>query len=68
MKLHLPKRWFNRLLCYAGCFGLVFQVTAAIHAWWYNIPLDYFWWMLLAPLLCLLSGLSPALQIQKEHH
>lgn len=64
--MRLPKRWFNRLLCYAGIFGLVFQFTAALHAWWHQIPLQNFWFLLVAPLLCLASGLFPALQLQKE--
>jgi len=64
--VRLPKRWFNRILCYIGIFGLVFQSTAAVHAWWHQIPLQGFWLLLIAPLLCLASGLVPALQLQKE--
>ncbi|WP_445426378.1 hypothetical protein [Alishewanella sp. HL-SH06] len=66
MKLRFPKRWLNRTFCYVGIFGLVFQGTAAIHAWWNQIPIDYFWPLLLAPVLCLASGLMPLLQLQKE--
>lgn len=61
-----PKRWLNRLLCYCGIFGLLFQLTAAIHAYWHAIPLYNFWFLLLAPILCLVSGLIPDLQPQKE--
>lgn len=64
--LKLPKRWGNRALCYAGIFGLIFQLTAAVHAWWHSIPLPYFWLMLIAPALCLLSGIWPPLQPQRE--
>lgn len=66
MTVRFPKRWLNRALCYIGIFGLVFQLTAALHAWWHQIPLQHFWMLLLAPLLCLASGLVPALQPQKE--
>ncbi|CAM5192289.1 hypothetical protein [Alishewanella longhuensis] len=64
--MKFPKRWLNRLLCYCGIFGLLFQFTAAIHAYWHDIPLYNFWFLLLAPILCLASGLIPALQPQKE--
>lgn len=65
--MKFPKRWFNRLLCYSGIFGLVFQTTAALHAWWHQVPLHQLWlFLLIAPILCLVSGIHPALQLQKE--
>lgn len=64
--MQLPKRWLNRALCYVGLFGLVFQITAVVHAFWYQLPFSHFWFLLIAPLLCIASGLIPALQPQKE--
>lgn len=61
-----PKRWVNKILFYVGVFGLLFQLTAAIHAWLYTISLPYFWVMLIAPGLCLLSGVWRPLQPQSE--
>lgn len=68
MRPKFPTRWFNRFLCYAGLFGLLFQGMAALHAWFHGIELQSFWFLLVAPLLCLASGLIPALQLQKEPH
>lgn len=66
MMLKFPQRWLNRLLCYVGLFGVLFQLTAALHAWWHQIPLPHFWLLLIAPLLCLVSGLWSPLQPQQE--
>lgn len=63
----LPKRPLNRILVYAGLFGILFQLTAACYAWWHNIDLQAGWFFtLLAPLLCIASGTVAALQLQKE--
>ena len=63
----MPKRIINRLLVYVGLFGIVFQITAALYALWHGMQLQSFWFfMLLAPLLCVVSGLVPALQPQRE--
>ncbi|KKO44169.1 hypothetical protein WG68_17075 [Arsukibacterium ikkense] len=63
----MPKRWFNRVLVYVGVFGIVFQLTAALYALWQGVYLQQFWFItLLAPLLCVFSGMVPALQLQRE--
>jgi len=63
----LPKRPINRVLVYVGLFGILFQLTAACYAWWYDIGLQPSWFLtLLAPLLCIVSGTVSALQLQKE--
>ncbi|SNY55578.1 hypothetical protein SAMN06297280_2908 [Arsukibacterium tuosuense] len=63
----MPKRLINRALVYVGLFGIVFQLTAALYALWHGVQLQSFWFfMLLAPLLCVASGLLPALQPQRE--
>ncbi|MDX1538114.1 hypothetical protein [Arsukibacterium sp.] len=63
----MPKRLLNRVLVYIGLFGIVFQLTAALYALWHGVPLQSFWFfMLLAPLLCVASGMLPALQLQRE--
>ncbi|MBV2128054.1 hypothetical protein [Arsukibacterium indicum] len=65
--LAMPKRLLNRVLVYVGLFGIVFQLTAALYALWHGMPLQSFWlFMLLAPLLCVASGILPALQLQRE--
>lgn len=65
--LRLPNKWFNRCLFYAGLFGLVFQLSAAGYMLWHGLALYSAWWFsLLAPLLCIGSGVIPALQLQKE--
>ncbi len=63
----MPKRWFNRVLVYIGVFGIVFQLTAALYALWHGVHLQPLWFItLLAPLLCVISGMLPALQLQRE--
>ncbi|MDP2713940.1 hypothetical protein [Rheinheimera sp.] len=63
----LPKRWLNKSLVYAGLFGLVFQLCAVTFSWWHGIALYEGWWlMLLAPCLCIASGMLPSLQLQQE--
>ena len=63
----LPKRWFNKGLVYAGLFGVVFQLCALVFAWWHGFDLHSGWWlMLLAPVLCIASGMLPSLQLQQE--
>lgn len=62
----MPTRMFNRALVYIGIFGLVFQLTAMLYVWWHQLSVQGFWLVLLAPLLCIASGLIPALQLQQE--
>ncbi|WP_019674781.1 hypothetical protein [Arsukibacterium perlucidum] len=63
----MPKRFINRMLVYVGLFGIVFQLTAALYALWHGVQLQSFWFVtLLAPLLCVASGMLPALQLQRE--
>lgn len=62
----MPKRWLNRLIFYVGSFGLLFQLLAAVHAWWHELSLPFFWLFLLAPLVCILSGVYVPLQLQPE--
>jgi hypothetical protein len=67
MKLRMPKRLINCGLVYAGLFGIMFQLVAFIYAWWHGISLQASWLLtLVAPLLCIISGITPALQLQKE--
>lgn len=67
MKIALPKRWINRTLVILGLFGVMFQLTAAVYAWWHGITLQAGWLLTLAaPLLCVASGAIPTLQLQKE--
>lgn len=65
-RLKMPTRLLNRSLVYIGLFGVVFQLTAMLYAWWHQLSLQSFWLVLLAPLLCIASGLIPALQLQQE--
>lgn len=62
----MPTRLLNRCLVYIGLFGIVFQLTAMLYAWWHGLSIQAFWLVLLAPLLCIVSGLVPALQLQQE--
>lgn len=65
--ISMPRRFINRALVYVGVFGIVFQLTAALYALWHGVQLQRFWfYLLLAPLLCVASGLLPALQLQRE--
>ncbi len=67
MIFRAPKRWINRGLLYAGIFGVVFQLCAAVFMLWHGLAFYAGWWFtLLAPVLCIGSGLVPALQLQKE--
>ncbi|CAM3857285.1 hypothetical protein [Rheinheimera salexigens] len=67
MKFKMPKRIINIGLVYAGLFGILFQLVAFVFAWWHGISLQPSWILTLAaPLLCILSGIIPALQLQKE--
>ncbi|MGI5308822.1 hypothetical protein [Rheinheimera sp. WS51] len=67
MKFKMPKRFINRLLVFAGLFGIVFQLVAFVFAWYKGMNLQASWILTLAgPLLCILSGITPALQLQKE--
>lgn len=55
------------MLVYVGLFGIVFQLTAALYALWHGVQLQSFWFVtLLAPLLCVASGMLPSLQLQRE--
>ena len=63
----MPKRIINRGLVYVGLFGIMFQLCALAFAWWHGIALQAGWFLtLIAPLLCIVSGVVPALQLQKE--
>ena len=66
-KLKTPTRWLNASLFYLGCFGVVFHITALIYGWWMGLGLlTEFWWTWPAPLLCILWGILPTLQLQAE--
>ncbi|MDX3772786.1 hypothetical protein QE250_01515 [Chromatiaceae bacterium AAb-1] len=63
----MPKRFLNKLLFLTGGVGLLFQTLACIYALLHGISLDWHWWFSwLAPLICLLWGIVPRLQLQKE--
>lgn len=67
MKWSWPKRLLNRMLVFLGLFGIVFQLTAAVYAWWHGISLQLGWVVtVLAPLLCIASGGMPLIQLQRE--
>lgn len=67
VSFQFPKRWLNRAMVYAGIFGLVFQLCAAIFMLWHGMGLYSGWWFaFLAPLLCISTGLVPVLQLQQE--
>lgn len=54
-------------MIYAGIFGLVFQFSAAVFMLWHGMGLYSGWWLaLLAPMLCISTGLVPVLQLQQE--
>ncbi|OBP14719.1 hypothetical protein A5320_13400 [Rheinheimera sp. SA_1] len=66
-KFTAPKRWLNASLFYIGCFGAVFQLTAQLYSWWIGLGLfTEFWWTWPAPVICILWGLVPSLQLQVE--
>ena len=66
-KLRVPKRWLNATLFYLGCFGVVFHLTALIYGWWIGLGLiTGFWWTWPAPIVCILWGILPPLQLQSE--
>jgi len=66
-KFKAPKRWFNAALFYFGCFGVVFHLTALIYGWWIGLGLvTEFWWSWPAPLICIIWGIFPPLQLQLE--
>jgi len=66
-QLKVPKRWINATLFYLGCFGVVFHLTALVYGWWVGLGLvTDFWWTWPAPVVCMLWGLHPALQLQSE--
>ncbi|WNO61432.1 hypothetical protein [Rheinheimera sp. MMS21-TC3] len=63
----MPKRLINKALVYIGLFGVLFQISAFVFAWWHDIGMQLSWLLTLAgPLLCIVSGITPALQLQKE--
>lgn len=67
MTVTMPTRWINKTLFIAGGVGVLFQVLATIYALIHQIDLQWHWWFNgLAPILCLLWGLVPKLQLQKE--
>lgn len=66
-KLQAPKRWLNASLFYLGCFGVVFHITALIYGLWMGLGLiTEFWWTWPAPVVCILWGILPQLQLQTE--
>jgi hypothetical protein len=66
-KLKVPKRWLNATLFYLGCFGIVFHCTAIVYGWWVGLGfMSEFWWTWPAPFVCILWGILPPLQLQKE--
>ena len=67
MMFCMPTRLVNKGLVYIGIFGILFQLLAFIFAWWHGMGLHFSWLLTLAgPLLCIVSGITPALQLQKE--
>lgn len=63
----MPKRFINKILFLVGGVGLLFQTCASIYALIMGIPLNWHWWFSwMAPLICLLWGIVPWLQLQKE--
>jgi len=67
MKFLLPKKWLNACFFYLGCVGLLVQIAAQLYLWWHDFAYPGMpWYIWLAPVLLILSGLVPALQLQNE--
>lgn len=62
-----PRRIVNRALFMIGLAGVVLQWIAIVYAYWQGFTISFHWWFhWLAPLLCVLWGTVPALQLQQE--
>ncbi|MCC5826634.1 hypothetical protein [Alkalimonas sp.] len=62
-----PTRWLNRSLFLIGTAGIALQWLAVGYAWWQGFSVSFHWWFhWLAPLLCVLWGTIPRLQLQPE--
>ncbi|WP_337840412.1 hypothetical protein [Rheinheimera sp.] len=65
--MKLPSRWLNKTLFYCGLTGLSFQLIASVVILLQGQSRELHWWFhWAAPLVCLLWGLVPALQLQQE--
>lgn len=65
--LKLPKKPVNAVLFYVGTLGLLTQVLASFYLLTQGRTMDWHWWFhWLAPTLCLVWGIIPRLQLQKE--
>ncbi|MFC4654657.1 MULTISPECIES: hypothetical protein [Rheinheimera] len=65
--MKLPVRWLNKTLFYCGLTGLSFQLIVSAVLLVQGQSRELHWWFhWAAPLVCMLWGLLPALQLQKE--
>lgn len=66
-QLQRPQRWFNMLLFYTGWLGLGCHLLLMLYCGWQHLSYPLSWWYTaLAPVLSILWGGVPALQICAE--
>jgi hypothetical protein len=66
-QLRVPKRPLNKLLFYVGWCGLAMHMVLMAYCGWIQLTYPVNWWFsILAPVLSILWGGVPALQIQSE--
>lgn len=62
-----PRRVLNQAFFIIGVAGVVVQWCAIGYARWQGFDISFHWWFhWLAPLLCVLWGTVPVLQLQPE--
>ena len=65
--MRLPKKPVNAVLFYMGSLGLLIQVLVSFYLLTQGRNMEWHWWFhWLAPVLCVLWGFVPALQLQRE--
>ncbi|TXH97273.1 MAG: hypothetical protein E6Q75_05310 [Rheinheimera sp.] len=66
-QIRRPKRWFNALLFYTGWLVLVVHLVLMLYCYARGLTYPMSWWFVaLSPVLSVLWGGVPALQLQKE--
>lgn len=65
--MKLPTRRLNQILFYLGVLGLGVQLVVSVILLLDAQQREWHWWFhLTAPLVCILWGIYPPLQLQKE--
>jgi len=65
--MRLPKKPVNAVLFYMGSLGFITQLLVSFYLLTQGRTMDWHWWFHgLAPMLCMVWGFVPALQLQKE--